>query len=811
MALPAAVERVNSMLSHEEKQYLCWLTAEQFQGWGAVVDLGPWLGSSSAALAEGLRRRASKAKVQSFDLFRWEPSYMEAAAPMPLRAGEDFLPVFLEETRDYAPWIDARKQDLMDYRWESGPIEILFIDAAKTWELTNAIFKGFGPFLEPGRSRVVLQDFRYFETYWLPLIFDSRPDLWLEVEDVDDGYTVTFTPLKPLAGPVGIQTNYSEEAFPFAVTERLLRERIAREKPSKRHWYLRMLYQRSLLEEATAGAQEVRRELVATGSISPTEIACLENLEHLLVPRGWQAYNRADYDRAAAIARHALALADPPSIHVLVLLAFSLLRAGDYRGARGFFEQILSREPEHAYARIGCAEIALTEERHGDAATEILGVLGRCWLDEALVQYAVNVLSQAWLPEAQGQFRAEALLALKDRLRNSPAFLCCLAREQRKAGLIPDARRNIEEALLLPASDELARELRAEWQALPESDEEPSGSVAAGRLHRPELPQPSPALTHATLDEVVSEVLVRAEKGSFASSESSILLGLQAQQALRQALEVHNNRFSRRRYIDQFEAFYTYLGTASPRLAGATIVDLGCGSLNPLGLLFLFLMLGARRGIAIDLDSIHDWPRAMNALADLASDMIVAPAEIVGAYPIDREQILRNIASFDLAQMRAGYRTGIDPARLMQRRESVHALSLADGQADVVFSNAFFEHIPSVPEAVAELARVTRPGGIGVHIIDCSDHRRYENTGVHPLEFLTEVHADPLPYGSNRIRPAEFAALFEQHGFDVVEMHDFERTGISPELRSRLVDPFRLMPDETLSVVIAKLIVRRRY
>ena len=118
------------------------------------------------------------------------------------QAGRRFSPSF-QEVKNYSPWIDARKQDLMQYCWNGGPIEILFIDAAKSWALSNAIFRGFGPFLVPGRSRVVLQDFRYAETYWLPLIFDSRPDLWEEVEDVDDGHTVSFVPLKCLTGSVG--------------------------------------------------------------------------------------------------------------------------------------------------------------------------------------------------------------------------------------------------------------------------------------------------------------------------------------------------------------------------------------------------------------------------------------------------------------------------------------------------------------------------------------------------------------------------------------------------------------------------------
>jgi predicted O-methyltransferase YrrM len=227
LSLPSELTKIRAMLSHGERQYLTWLTAERFEGWGAIVDLGPWLGASSAMLAEGLKRQGKKDKVFSFDLFTWDPSYMDAKAHENLKAGDDFRHLAVREVGDYISWIEFEKRDLMNTSWEGGPIEILFVDAAKTWELTNAIFRGFGPHLVPGRSRVVLQDFRHHGTHWLPLIFDSRPDIWKEVEGVEDGHTVTFIPLRPLDGPAGVHPDYAEESFPLASAEELFRRRMA--------------------------------------------------------------------------------------------------------------------------------------------------------------------------------------------------------------------------------------------------------------------------------------------------------------------------------------------------------------------------------------------------------------------------------------------------------------------------------------------------------------------------------------------------------------------------------------------------------
>lgn len=362
---------------------------------------------------------------------------MEPFAQTQLQTGDDFLPVFLRETAAYAPWIDARKQDLTSYRWDGGPIEILFVDAAKSWELTNAIFRGFGPFLEPGRSRIVLQDFRYYETHWLPLIFDSRPDLWQEVEDVDEGHTVTFTPLRSLAGPGGIEAGYSEETFPLERTAQLLRDRISREGPSKAHWYLRMLY-RKYLVEGSEETQKLREQLQALGT-SAAELAQVEELDHLLVPRGWKAFDAGNFDAAAATARRALSLSSKRSVHTLTLLGFSLLRMGHTDEARRVIDEVLLQEPLHTTGRLFRAEMAIIEARYFDAEQETLGVLRGGAADEGTIEYGLDLLSQIWSADPSQLPHVGTLESLEDSLRNSPSFQASLAREQQKAGVTPKA------------------------------------------------------------------------------------------------------------------------------------------------------------------------------------------------------------------------------------------------------------------------------------------------------------------------------------------------------------------------------------
>ena len=334
-------------------------------------------------------------------------------------------------------------------------------------------------------------------------------------------------------------------------------------------------------------------------------------------------------------------------------------------------------------------------------------------------------------------------------------------------------------------------------------------AAPAGRLNKPVIPSRPVALRDVSLAELSSELLARIQEGAFTANEATILLGTQIHAALQGALDVHNNRASRQRYRDLFIALSTQVGPHLLKLDGATIVDVGCGPINPYGMLFLFLMLGARRGIAIDLDPIQDEARAIRALAECAAMMLVDPGGVVGDYPIRQEEVLRNIVSFDLPRLQAGDPSGIDGARLSHRLESVCGLSIGDCEADLVISNSFLEHVGYVEEAIGELARITRIGGLGIHLIDGSDHRRYVDPACHPLEFLTEADNDVMVQCCNRIRPVDFARLFEQHGFEVIAIDQFERIEVNAKLRKRLAEPFRSMPDESLTVLAAQLVVRR--
>lgn len=325
-----------------------------------------------------------------------------------------------------------------------------------------------------------------------------------------------------------------------------------------------------------------------------------------------------------------------------------------------------------------------------------------------------------------------------------------------------------------------------------------------------------PALAGFTIKQLANELHARVRAGAIDmvdgrydhDADAYAALGLDL---LRKA-DVESNRFSRSNAATRF---LTYVGAdPSPpgSFEGATVVELGCGGRNPLSAMFVFVMLGARRALGVDLDAIADVPEAARALARCAGWMLTDPRLVVKWFPITREQVAAHLAatSFDLAKLFVGDASGIDRDRLDFRQESVTRLGLGDDEVDLCCSTSFLEHVDDVEAAVAEMARVTKRGGRGAHNIDGIDHRSYLDPRVHPLKFLEEQGEGPIVHTCNRIRPRKFVPIFERHGFEVCRFNEWRHQEIGAEMRARFVEPYRSMAVEDLACTGATISVRRR-
>jgi hypothetical protein len=163
--VPRRVHFAKGLLGAEERRALYWLAREVVLGEGHVVDAGSFMGASAFALAAGLtdsrRAAARRFRVHCYDMFTAFEAYTaeQIARDFGGHDGSDFRDVFAFQTGQHGDRLVVHQGDLLRQRWTGEPVELLFIDVAKTRELNFHIMREFFLSLMPGHSIVLHQDY----------------------------------------------------------------------------------------------------------------------------------------------------------------------------------------------------------------------------------------------------------------------------------------------------------------------------------------------------------------------------------------------------------------------------------------------------------------------------------------------------------------------------------------------------------------------------------------------------------------------------------------------------------------------------
>src|SRR5262249_7993152 len=147
---------VKTMLLEDERKLLFYLASEYCRGRGCIVDAGCFLGGSTTALALGLRARqptsdsGPPATIHSYDLFPGEAWTIGMFLPSNFLPGQSFQDLFRENIRDVADLVEIHAGDITSQPWTGGAIELLFVDCAKHWQVSDFITAQLFPSLIPG-------------------------------------------------------------------------------------------------------------------------------------------------------------------------------------------------------------------------------------------------------------------------------------------------------------------------------------------------------------------------------------------------------------------------------------------------------------------------------------------------------------------------------------------------------------------------------------------------------------------------------------------------------------------------------------
>ena len=170
-----------SMTSQGEKELLYRLGRQHYQGEGAIIDAGLFLGASTNAFGHGIRdnvavyeavtKRGFK-PIHAFEIAIWVaagfdryleiPAVKEAMAGEVYQDGESYLPMLKRLLAPHAELIDFKIGDIVKTAAVDIPVEIAFYDCLKNYERDWAAFKAFTPHFIPGHTVVIQQDY-FFE------------------------------------------------------------------------------------------------------------------------------------------------------------------------------------------------------------------------------------------------------------------------------------------------------------------------------------------------------------------------------------------------------------------------------------------------------------------------------------------------------------------------------------------------------------------------------------------------------------------------------------------------------------------------
>ena len=195
---PTHINSIPSMMKPDELSLLYSLAKNYFSAEGDIIDLGPFLGSSTACFGEGILANKRDIKnldkrIHSYDLFCYEKfvGFDWLLNQKNLPTGSFFMN-YMENIRKYTDLglVNITPGDLSKFNWNYNPVEILFIDASKSLTLNDHIAQLFFTSLVPG-SIIVQQEYYFCGCPWLYLSMELLKP-WVDYIGEAPGATAYF-------------------------------------------------------------------------------------------------------------------------------------------------------------------------------------------------------------------------------------------------------------------------------------------------------------------------------------------------------------------------------------------------------------------------------------------------------------------------------------------------------------------------------------------------------------------------------------------------------------------------------------------
>ena len=229
--LPVKVKDGKGMIHADERRMLYTLARDYYSGAGRIVDGGAFFGTSSLSLGFGLKDRDYRKEpvIDAFDCFIIdEYSVKHYSKPAgwfrkKIKAGDNMRFIYERNIAPVAEYITIHEGDLLKAPWKSGPIEILFSDISKSWQLNDHIIKNWIAALIPETGILIQQDQVQEYHVWVAITMEILSD-YFEVID--------YTPYSSMVYRL-------KSEIPAQLLEKCMSANIT--KDEMEHYYLRFL------------------------------------------------------------------------------------------------------------------------------------------------------------------------------------------------------------------------------------------------------------------------------------------------------------------------------------------------------------------------------------------------------------------------------------------------------------------------------------------------------------------------------------------------------------------------------------------
>lgn len=169
---------------------------------GFIIEFGPYLGGSTAAIISGLAASGFRGRYYALDAFGWDdPAFIgNLLRDFVSLGGEQGFGERISDLVSTGDWLnlflslhnsrncghvelrprrfvlpstsaDPRRSliDAIDASDASAKIGAVFIDGFKSWHATQAGMTEILPYLQSG-TKLIFQDFSWYDCYWLPIL-----------------------------------------------------------------------------------------------------------------------------------------------------------------------------------------------------------------------------------------------------------------------------------------------------------------------------------------------------------------------------------------------------------------------------------------------------------------------------------------------------------------------------------------------------------------------------------------------------------------------------------------------------------------